>query len=332
MPLNLGDHNRLLRSNHVQAQGVLDTIPVPLLVLDSDITVVDANLAFYSKFETGRDETIGRPFHDLGDGQWNIDDLRHLFEQVIPRSASISDYEVTAEFPVIGHRTMLLSAQRIAQPDDARRLLLVTMVDVTERRQQTDKQEVLIGELGHRIKNILSIAQSLARQTRAKDRTAEEYRGDLLGRLNALGEALKVTTAEDKAELPALVHKVLEPYVGDGGPVMLEKGPVVSLTAGQAMGLGMMLHELATNAVKYGALSVPDGRVTIVWNVNDEENDVSSVNLRWRESNGPKISPPDSNGFGTRLIEFTAEQNLGGRVEQDYQPDGLIVTLTFPQT
>jgi len=151
------------------------------------------------------------------------------------------------------------------------------------------------------------------------------------GRLNALGEALKVTTAEDKAELPALVHKVLEPYIGDGGPVMLEKGPVVWLTARQTMGLGMMLHELATNAVKYGALSVPDGRVTIVWNIHDEENDVSSVNLRWRESNGPKVSPPDSTSFGTRLIEFTAEQDLGGRVEQDYQPDGLIVTLTFPQ-
>lgn len=94
----------------------------------------------------------------------------------------------------------------------------------------------------------------------------------------------------------------------------------------------LLLHEIALNAVKYGALSVLNGRVTIVWNINDGGNDASSVNLRWRESNGPKVSPPDSTSFGTRLIKFTAEQDLGGRVEQDYQPDGLIVTLTFPQT
>jgi two-component sensor histidine kinase len=330
MPWDLDDLYRMLRASHVQAQGMLDTITDPMLVLDSELTVVSANPAFYSTFETGRDDTIDRPFHELGDGQWDIDDLRHLFEQVIPKAASVSDYEVTAEFPVIGHKTMLVSATRLQQPDSGRRLLLLTIADETERQRESDKKDVVIGELGHRIKNVLAVAQSLARQTRIKDRTAEDYRDDLLGRLNALGKALEVTVAEDKAELPALVRKVLEPYVGDGGRVVLEKGPIVSLTTHQAMGLGMMLHELATNAVKYGALSVSDGRVTIVWNIDDEGDDGSSVSLRWRESNGPKVTPPSSNGFGTRLIQFTAEQDLGGRVERDYQPEGLVVNLTFP--
>lgn len=330
MSWDLDDLYRLLRASHVQAQGVMETIADPLLVLDSNLTVVDANPAFYKTFETARDETIDRPFHHLGNGQWNIADLRHLFERIIPRSASVIDYEVTADFPAIGHRTMLLSAQRIPQPDSERSLLLLKVSDATERQRESDRKDLLIGELGHRIKNILAVTQSLARQTKTKDRTAEEYRDDFLGRLNALGKALEVTAKEDKAELPALVDKVLEPYVGEGGPVMLEKGPVVSLTTSQAMGLGMLLHELATNAVKYGALSASDGRVTIVWTIDDEGDGPPMVKLRWRESNGPKVSPPGANGFGTRLIKFTAEQDLVGHIEQDYQPDGLIVTLTFP--
>lgn len=332
MPFDFDELYRLLRTSHAQAQGVLDTIPIPLLVLDSDLIVVDANLAFCTTFETSRDDTIDQSIHELGDGQWNIENLRHLLEQVIPRAASVRDYEVTADFPVIGHRTMLLSAQRILQSDSGRRLLLLTIADATERWHESDRKNVLIGELGHRIKNVLAVSQSLARQTKTEDRTAEEYRDDLLGRLYALGMALEVTTAEEKAELPALVRKVLEPYVGDDGPVVLEKGPTVSLSTSQAMGLGMMLHELATNAVKYGALSVSDGRVTIVWSIDDEKRGTSTVNLRWRESNGPKVTPPSANGFGTRLIKFTAERDLGGRFEQDYNPEGLVVTLSFPQT
>lgn len=330
MPVDLDGLYRLLRTSHVQAQGVLNTIPVPLLVLDSDLTIVDANLAFCRTFKTDRDDTIDRPFHELGKGQWDIDDLRHLFEQVIPRTTSVRDYEVTADFPVIGHRTMLLNAQRILQPDNGRRLFLLTITDATERNKESDRKDVLIGELDHRIKNILAVAQSLARQTKTNNRTAKEYRDDLLARLNALGKALEVTTTEEKAELPALVRKVLEPYIGDGGPVVLEKGPSVSLSTSQAMGLGMMLHELATNAAKYGALSVSDGKVTIIWNIDEDESGTLTVNLRWRESNGPKITPPSANGFGTRLIEFTAENALGGRLEQDYKADGLVVNLSFP--
>ncbi len=330
MPLDLDEIYRILRTDHLQAQGVINTIAYPLLVLDSALTVVDANLAFYKTFDTSSDETVDHSFHDLGNGQWNIEELRILIEKIIPNTSSVSDYEVTAKFPVIGLRTMLLSARRIEQSGSGRRLLLLSMVDATQRHRETRKSDILIGELTHRLSNLLTVTQSLVRQTKIQNRTAEEYRDDLLGRLTALGNSLKLTLAKDKAELPALVREVLEPYIGDGGPVMLEKGPTVSLSTSQSMGLGMMLHELATNAVKYGALSVPDGRVSIVWKIENEGEKPSSVKLRWRESNGPSVTAPAANGFGTRLIEFTAAQDLGGQVVQDYQPDGLIVTLTFP--
>ena len=331
MPLDLDDLYRLLRSAHVQAQGVLDTVRDPLLVLDAGLCVLDANPAFYRTFETCRDDTVGIPFYELGDGQWNIDALRQLLEQVIPKSAAVIDYEVTAAFPAVGHRTMLVSAERIAQPDNARRVLLLTIVDATERRRCANRQNFLIGELNHRIKNILTVTQALARQTSVKGRTAEEYRDAFLGRFEALGKILEVTSRADTAELPTLAHKVLEPYVGKRGAVVLEKGPTVALNPSQAMALGMIFHELATNALKYGALSSPEGKVTIAWNVDDGDDATSAVNLRWRESGGPRITPPAAGGFGTRLIEFSAEQDLCGRVEQDYDPDGLIVTLSFPR-
>jgi two-component sensor histidine kinase len=210
--------------------------------------------------------------------------------------------------------------------------LLLTLVDATERRQKEARQEILIGELHHRIKNILSVTRALARQTSVKDRTAEEYRDAFLGRFEALGNILDVTAVEDDTpELPALARKVLEPYMGKTDAVVLEDGPTVRLSPRQAMGLGMILHELATNALKYGALSVPEGRVAIVWKLEDDANGVPHVHLRWRESNGPRISPPSSGGFGTRLIEFSAEQDLGGRVEPNYAPEGLSVTLVFPR-
>ncbi|MFN4098315.1 MAG: HWE histidine kinase domain-containing protein [Pararhodobacter sp.] len=309
----------------------MDTVRDPLLVLDNELTILSANPAFYATFETERDDTVGVPFHKLGNGQWNIEELRYLLEQVIPKSASVFDYEVTADFPVVGHRTMLLSAQRIIQHGSGRRILLLSIVDATERQQKERSQLNLIGELHHRLKNLLSVTRALARQTRVKDRTADEYRDAFLGRLDALGKVLDVTAKEDMAELPALARTVLSPYMGQTEAVVLEKGPVVSLSAAQAMGLGMILHELATNAAKYGALSVPDGKVTIVWNVDDEEDKTSAVNLRWRESNGPPVAPPEADGFGTRVIRFAAENDLHGRVEQVYEPEGLVVTLTFPR-
>jgi len=329
--MDLDELYRFLRSAHVQAQGVLDTIRDPLLVLDADLTVISANPAFLRTFETCRDDTIGISLHDLGNGQWNIDELRRLLEDVIPKSASVFDYEVTAVFPVVGHRTMLLSAQRIMQPGSGRRVLLLSIVDATERRKKDDKKDILIGELHHRIKNLMAVTRSLARQTNVKDRTAEEYRDAFLGRFDALAGILEVTAKDHMAELPTLARKVLEPYTGRSKAIVLEDGPTVSLSTSQAMALGMILHELATNALKYGALSVPDGLITIIWSIEVDEEDVAQVHFRWQESNGPRVSPPTADGFGTKLIKFTAGQDLGGRVELNYASDGLIVTIIFPR-
>jgi nitrogen-specific signal transduction histidine kinase len=156
--MNLEDLYRLMRTEHVQAQGIVDTIGDPLLVLDGELCVQTANRAFYNTFKVSRDETIGQHLYELGNGQWNIADLRRLLEDVIPRSAAVLDYEVEHDFPGLGRRMMLLSAHRLFHPDNISRSLLLSMVDATERHKREAEQDLLLGELRHRIKNLLAMS------------------------------------------------------------------------------------------------------------------------------------------------------------------------------
>ena len=327
--MDLDDLYRLLRSSHVQAQGVMDTIRNPLLILTSDMTVISANPAFYQTFETSRDDTVGVALHDLGDGQWNIKELRLLLEDVLPKSASVLDYEVRGVFPHIGERTMLVTAQRLKHPDNGQRIMLVSIVDATQRRQDEDEKDILIGELDHRIKNLLAVTQSLARQTSVEGRTAEEYRDAFLARFEAMARSLSMTGKT--ADLAELVQTAMEPIAQSTHCVTITEGPAVSLRPSEVTALSLVLHELTTNAVKHGALSVPEGQVAIGWRLAPHEDGHRRVHLDWVESNGPETAPPTETGFGTRLITFAAERELRGTLEQDYRPDGLSLRMSFPQ-
>lgn len=326
--MNTDDLYRLLRNAHTQAQGVVDTVRDPLLVLDGHLCVLTANPAFFETFRVGRDETIGRPFIKLGDGRWDIEELRLLLEKVIPRSASVVDYEVRADFPQIGPRTMLVTARRLVHPDGGSRVLLLSLVDATERRRTDEEKDVLIGELGHRLKNMFSVVAALARQTEAADRSAEEYRDAFLGRLETLMRAHELLMSSEPAALGDLVRATAEPF--GAAAFEVEGGPAVALPPERVLPVSLILHELATNALKHGALSAPEGRVRIGWSVAEEGGDVRRLELRWREEGGPAASPPPSRGFGGRLIAFSVERDLGGQVKQTFAPEGLAVEIVFP--
>lgn len=329
--LDLDELYRLLRGSHIRATGIVDTIRDPLLVLDSNLCVISANPAFYRTFEADRDDTVGVSFTALGNGQWDIEELRLLLESVIPKSTSVFDYEVRATFPNVGPRTMLVSAQRLEHPDSRQRILLISIVDATIRRKKDDEKDILIGEFDHRIKNLLSVVQALARQTRADERTAEEFRDDLLNRLTALGQSLEVSARKNEGGLEDLVCRVLEPYQDGTSRITVGDGPKVVLTPSETMSLGMILHELATNALKYGALSQHDGDVEITWALDRDDERNPIVRLWWRETNGPMVTPPTAKGFGTRMITYCTEQELGGTAELRYPPEGFTAELTFPR-
>lgn len=333
--MDLDDIYRLLRGAHVQAQGIVDTLRDPMLVLDSELTILSANPAFYRVFDLSRDATVGAPFYELGEGQWNIKELRHLIEKVIPKSASVFDYEVEARFPDLGLRTMLLSAQRLVHPDSGRRLLMLTIVDATERRRKERNQDILLGEVHHRMKNLLSVTQALARQTRVKDRTAEQFREDFLHRFVALGRALDISSRHEAADLAELMTTVLQPFRGFGpngkSKINLDGVTSAKLSPRQTMALGMILQELATNAIKHGALSVAQGQVKITSTVETHAQGDDMIRLDWAESDGPQVVAPSVKGFGTKLIEASVKHELSGSAEPTYASDGFFFTVVFPR-
>ena len=336
--MDLDDLYRLLRTTHVQAQAVVDTVREPLLVLDRELTVLSASRSFYEAFGVGRDETLGRHLYELGNGQWDIPDLRHLLEAVIPRSTAVEGYEVEHDFPGLGRRSMLLHARRLSHPDNNSAALLLAVEDVTERRRDERERELRYGELRHRVKNLLATVGALAGETETEGRSAEEYRDAFLGRLGALVRAheLAFTTEEGGgdagggADLAALVAGVLEPYADGAEAVEVEGGPAVALEPRRTQALALVLHELATNAVKHGALSVPGGRVRVGWTVGEAEGAAGTrlLRLRWREAGGPRVAPPASRGFGTHLIETVAGHELDGGAELLFAPEGFAAEIT----
>lgn len=320
--MTLDDLYRLLRSSHVQAQGVVDTIDEPLVVLDPSLTVLTANPAFLRDFHTDRDRTEGFELFKLGNGQWDIPEFRQLLSQVLPRATAIIDYEVSHDFPEIGPRTFLVTARRLVHPDDNSQKILVMFNDVTRRRRHDEAMEVVLNETRHRMKNLMALIRALAHQTRVEGLTAAEYREAFLGRLQGLLVAQELTLAEaGHVELETLVERVLQPYTDR---MKIEPGPAVKLAGHQVQPLGMVLHELATNAVKYGSLSVPDGGVRLSWS-----NDARRLSLAWVEEGGPPVSRPSREGFGARLIRHTAA-DLQGEVRLAYERDGLRAGLEFP--
>jgi two-component sensor histidine kinase len=187
--------------------------------------------------------------------------------------------------------------------------------------------DLLIEELNHRVKNTLAILQSIAVQTfRSASRSEREK---FEGRLGALAEAHNLLSTEkwQGSELQDVVKRVLQPYLLNNPERMKMFGPHVPLSPRVAVILSMIVHEIATNAAKYGALSNDSGTVTVDWEVITE-NATKKLRLIWTEAGGPHVTAPVQRGFGSRLIERSARDQLGGEATVDFLPRGVVYTVT----
>jgi two-component sensor histidine kinase len=325
--MNIDDLYRLLRSGHIQAQGIVDTIPDPLVILDASLCVQSASRAFFETFHVDRFETIGRPIYELGNGQWDIPDLRRLLTEVLPRATAVVNYEVEHDFPDLGQRTMLVTARTLAHPDNNRQMMLLSIIDATDRVRREATKDMLFAELRHRVKNLLAVAQAIARHTQTEGRTAEEYRDDFLGRFRALTNAHEVAFGGlSESGLRQLLEHILAPYATPEA-VKIQDHDDVELGPSTMVALSLILHELTTNAAKYGALSSHTGQVDVSWHKDPVGQDLK---IFWKEKGGPKVVPPEKQGYGARLIDSSMRFSLGGQVEQTYAEDGLQVTMVVP--
>ncbi len=205
-------------------------------------------------------------------------------------------------------------------------------IDITERetaeasrRQAESDRELLVGELKHRVKNTLSVVQAIARQTfRGAD---EDARAAFDGQILALGRSHDLLTQSkwEKVSLQELAETALQ--LRDAAEIRVSSsGPEVFLEPRHALAIGMALHELFTNALKYGALSKNEGRIALEWALTEETEPL--LKLFWRESGGPTVSVPRSKGFGSMLLERTLKGDLNGDVHLDFLPSGLVCSIS----
>jgi PAS domain S-box-containing protein len=198
--------------------------------------------------------------------------------------------------------------------------------DLTERKRAEDLQRMLVNEINHRAKNTLATVQAIVRMTLRDNADPELARNAIDARLIALAGAHDLLTTRSwlGADLTDVIARAMAPFAA--GQIVLD-GPSVDLTAGQALALSLALHELATNAAKYGALSRPEGRVELRWRVAN-----GKLDLNWRESGGPDVIAPSHRGFGSRLLEDILFRDLNGETRVDFAPDGVRCTITAALT
>jgi two-component sensor histidine kinase len=193
-----------------------------------------------------------------------------------------------------------------------------------EEERAHQRQQLMINELNHRVKNTLFTVQSLARQSLGRQ-TDTPGLPAFNERLMALARAHDLLTQSvwQGAELQAILRQTLEPYIDR----TVLAGPPIALSPNAALALSMVFHELATNALKYGALSTSEGTVAVVWHADPTA--LHHVTLHWEERGGPTVASPSRAGFGSRLIAASLKSDLGGQARFDYRPSGLVCVLTL---
>jgi two-component sensor histidine kinase len=211
---------------------------------------------------------------------------------------------------------------------DARGLLAQAGIDAREREAADKLQKLILEELHHRIKNTLATVSAIASQSLRSVPGAEHAQHAIEGRLLALGRAhdLLLQARWTSADLGKIVRGATEAFDNPDVPKFTIAGPDARMTSGAVIAIAMTLNELCTNTTKFGALSVPAGRVDITWTVDSK---TQRLHLTWVERNGPTVRAPDKRSFGTRLVETLGKQ-LKGDVHLGYEPTGFVYALDVP--
>lgn len=307
-------------------RAIVDTAVDAIVVIDERGCIEAFNPAAERLFGYSADQIVGQnvrvlmpePYHEEHDGY-------------------LERYRETGERRIIGIGREVFGLRRdgstfplelsIAEWRDGwQRYFTGVMRDVTERKRAEELQRLLVNELNHRVKNTLATVQSVAGQTLRNASDLVEARDSLTTRLLALARAHDILTREswEGAELTDVVASLISSH-GDGERFEA-RGPAVRLPPKAALSLSLALHELMTNATKYGALSNEAGRVSLDWD-RIAEDGADRLNLRWEERDGPAVSIPSRQGFGSRLITGGLARELGGDVKLEYPPTGVVCTI-----
>jgi PAS domain S-box-containing protein len=291
-------------------------------------------------------QIIGWNDHAAAGFGWSWDEARgqRLSDLIVPpayrdaHERGLEHYLATGEGPVLGRRIEVTALNRAGEefpielsvtPSDqfGERMFIGFLRDISERKAEAERQQRILQESEHRVKNMLTVVAAIAQQTARVTPDMESFKTAFSGRLESLARAHELLVGQvwQDVALTALVERVLGADVAAGRARF--SGPEILLKPGQVLGLSMILHELYTNAVKYGALCNEHGRLALDWNSND-----GVAELVWSEIGVPCASDVPSSGFGHRMIAMSVKSDLRGTIERDWRADGLTVVIRFPLT
>ncbi|MGZ3285532.1 MAG: HWE histidine kinase domain-containing protein, partial [Xanthobacteraceae bacterium] len=256
------------------------------------------------------------------------EDWKHLQNAIKPAAQNTPSFQTEFRVCRPNGQTRWCIGTAVASADATDNIIRISgvTVDITDRKDAEERQALLAREVDHRARNALALVQSIVRLTRSD--TIKAYIAAVDGRIGALSRAhtLLAQSRWQGADLARLVEEELAPYRAGDDAKITATGPNVSLEPRTAQTLALALHELSTNAAKYGALSVMPGRVGVTWELQPD-----SLVLRWSESGGPVTAPPASPGFGIRVISASIERQLEGETAFHWRPEGLHCSLRVPR-
>jgi len=323
-----------LNSEHARLAAIVNSSRDAIFGFSLDERISSWNVSAERIFGLSATEVVGQPLSRLLPPHPS-DETRKFFVSH-DRPLRLAEFEMTwvrpngesvplaiSYSPVRDHDGTLLSGKLIAR-------------DVTERVRAARHTELMMAELNHRVKNTLATVQAIAHQTVANAPDLETFKESFLARLLALSHThnLLAQDAWTGAALTGVINNELAPYRhdsdarGNDARVQLH-GDEISLQPKQALALSMALHELATNAGKYGSLSAPGGLVTVTWTTRIKDKG-RWLYLQWTETGGPAVEPPTRRGFGSRLIEEGVPYELDGEVTHEFPRSGVTCTIDVP--
>ena len=313
------ENQERLRQSEAQFKALADNIPQLAWMSDPEGHIFWYNKRWYEY--TGADEaaTLGHGWRSVHHPEHEERATRHFLK-------SLKAGEVWEDtFPLRGRngkfRWFLSRAHPIRGQDGNIQMWFGTNTDITDQKQREERIQLLMGEVNHRAKNMLTLVQAIARQTMA---SGENFMGRFTERMRSLASSqdLLVSSGWRGARVEDIMKSQLSHLEDFIGTRIFLEGPHVRLNSAAAQSLGMALHELATNAGKYGALSNDTGKVDIRWNVRQDEG-VNRFEICWTESGGPPVTVPDRRGFGSTVIERMTRIAFGYPVKLDFAPEGL---------
>jgi two-component system CheB/CheR fusion protein len=320
-----GKNEELMHVNS-DMQNLLDSTQIATIFLDDDLRIKNFTPAAMDMFPL-RDSDRGRSLTEIVT-HLTYDELRRDVTKVqrtlVPteREVSLKDQTATFIMRIRPYRTVKNVITGV----------VITFSDITGRKRQQDHLQDLMGEMAHRTNNLFAVIQAMARQTVKHSTDLKDFETRFGNRIHGLSQSNDLLIKQEwhGVRLEELIRAQLAPFVDSDQERLEMKGPAVNINSKVVQSLGLALHELATNASKYGALSVPDGKIRVHWKFFEGAVQPDRLRLIWQESSGPPVKPPNRKGFGSFVMEEMMKRGMDATVKIDFAPNGVVWTLDIP--